>query len=313
MKLAGKGMRDDSPGVIDSLGSPFPWDAVRYPGLTPGAQEIEKLAGSLTKHLAIFSYSRRMPCLWVAFLGGTGTGKSTIFNVFCGRRLSETGVERPKTGGPIAYAHRHCEMGKGFPFPDIEVRRHASDDPAVGPTSGQPGRLMVLDHDRAEWSHFILVDTPDLDSVEKEHRQFAEDMYLLSHAVIFVMSQEKYADEAPYLFLMRLIQEEKPYFLIVNKAEEKASHDEILETLGPDHRKRFHVAVFVEDAKGEVVRHLVAGALGDNPPPPLKPGLSQSLEWDGKADYGKPAGTGPFRRERPEVSASGPDRTRSGG
>ncbi|MHC4917584.1 MAG: NHL repeat-containing protein [Planctomycetota bacterium] len=57
------------------------------------------------------------------------------------------------------------------------------------------------------------------------------------------------------------------------------------------------VAVFIENAKGEIVRHLVAGALGGaNPPPaPLKPGLSQSVEWDGKADYGKPAEGGPFK------------------
>ncbi|MHC4917448.1 MAG: hypothetical protein ACYTGB_18375, partial [Planctomycetota bacterium] len=55
------------------------------------------------------------------------------------------------------------------------------------------------------------------------------------------------------------------------------------------------VAVFVEDTKGEVVRHLVAGVLGKNPPAPLKPGLSQSIQWDGKADYGKPAGSGPFK------------------
>ena len=48
------------------------------------------------------------------------------------------------------------------------------------------------------------------------------------------------------------------------------------------------VAVFVEDGAGKVVRHLVAGVLGKNPPAPLKPGLAQSIEWDGKADYGKP-------------------------
>ncbi len=47
------------------------------------------------------------------------------------------------------------------------------------------------------------------------------------------------------------------------------------------------VAVFLEDGAGKVVRHLVAGVLGKNPPPPLKPGLAQSVEWDGKADYGK--------------------------
>jgi DNA-binding beta-propeller fold protein YncE len=45
----------------------------------------------------------------------------------------------------------------------------------------------------------------------------------------------------------------------------------------------------------EVVRRLAAGVLGGaNPPPaPLQAGLAQALEWDGKDDFGKPAG-GPF-------------------
>lgn len=55
------------------------------------------------------------------------------------------------------------------------------------------------------------------------------------------------------------------------------------------------VSVFIEGKDGKVVRHLVSGVLGQNPPPPLKPGLAQSIEWDGKADWGKPAGAGPFK------------------
>jgi hypothetical protein len=55
------------------------------------------------------------------------------------------------------------------------------------------------------------------------------------------------------------------------------------------------VAVYIEDGAGKVVRHLVAGVLGANAPAPLKPGLAQSVEWDGKADYGKPAPAGPFK------------------
>jgi hypothetical protein len=55
------------------------------------------------------------------------------------------------------------------------------------------------------------------------------------------------------------------------------------------------VAVFIENGAGKVVRHLVAGRLGKNAPKPLKPGLSQSVTWDGKADWGKPAGSGPFK------------------
>jgi len=56
------------------------------------------------------------------------------------------------------------------------------------------------------------------------------------------------------------------------------------------------VAVFIQDAKANVVRHLVAGVVGPNAPAPLaKNSLSQSIPWDGRADYGKPAGDGPFR------------------
>jgi len=55
------------------------------------------------------------------------------------------------------------------------------------------------------------------------------------------------------------------------------------------------VAVFIEDTNGKVVRHLAAGVLGQNPPAPLRRGLAQSIEWDGKADWGKPAGKGPFK------------------
>ena len=63
------------------------------------------------------------------------------------------------------------------------------------------------------------------------------------------------------------------------------------------------MAVYIEDSAGKVVRHLVAGALapagsvqgGKKPAPPLKAGLSQSLAWDGKDDYGKEAVGGPFK------------------
>jgi hypothetical protein len=57
------------------------------------------------------------------------------------------------------------------------------------------------------------------------------------------------------------------------------------------------VAVYVLDAKGQVVRHLVAGVVGakGTPPAPLKAGLSQQVDWDGKDDAGKPAAGGPFK------------------
>jgi hypothetical protein len=57
------------------------------------------------------------------------------------------------------------------------------------------------------------------------------------------------------------------------------------------------VEVAILDAKGKVIRHLVAGVLGGKvaPPAPLKPGLSQTLEWNGKDDFGDVAKGGPFK------------------
>ncbi len=46
-------------------------------------------------------------------------------------------------------------------------------------------------------------------------------------------------------------------------------------------------AVWIEDAKGKIVRHLAAGMLGDKTPAPFKKGLTQTLEWDGVDDAGK--------------------------
>ena len=57
------------------------------------------------------------------------------------------------------------------------------------------------------------------------------------------------------------------------------------------------VEVAILDAKSKVVRHLAAGVLGakEAPPAPLKAGLAQSLEWDGRDDYGEAAKGGPFK------------------
>ncbi len=56
------------------------------------------------------------------------------------------------------------------------------------------------------------------------------------------------------------------------------------------------VEVAIVNREGRVVRHLAAGVLGGQlaPPPPLAPGLSQTLAWDGKDDRGERARRGPF-------------------
>jgi len=49
------------------------------------------------------------------------------------------------------------------------------------------------------------------------------------------------------------------------------------------------VEVAILDAGGRVVRHLAAGLLGENAPPPFHKGLTQELTWDGTDDAGAAA------------------------
>jgi energy-coupling factor transporter ATP-binding protein EcfA2 len=206
----------------------FQPDDFKAPGLTKAFSEIPLLAKGFRKRLDILKYKQRMPCLWVVFLGGTGTGKSTLFNALCGAALSETGVERPKTYGPILYAPKACAVETAFPLPGTELCRQTCERGDLKAAAGATGRLMILEHARLELSHLVLADTPDLDSVETENRQIAEDLFLLSDAVIFVTSQEKYADEVPHRFLQRVLQGQRPFFVLFNKAEERATPGDFL-------------------------------------------------------------------------------------
>jgi GTPase SAR1 family protein len=209
-------------------------DGIRCPGLTRGASELRELAEELPKALAVFFYKESTPCLWVVFVGGTGTGKSTLFNALCGERISETGVERPRTSGPVVYAHQDCPLEQHFPFSTIQVQRLPLDTFDGTPVNGTPGRLVVLEHNNKDASQVLFVDTPDIDSVEPENRQVTQDIYLLSDAVVFVTSQEKYADEVPYDFLVRIVEDNTPYFFLLNKVREELTKEDAIGVLAKE-------------------------------------------------------------------------------
>lgn len=202
---------------------------IRFPGLTEDASKMGPLAQQLQKRLNLFSYKKDFPCLFVAFMGGTGTGKSTLFNAFCGAPLSATGVERPKTGGPVAYVHKTCPLKAGSPFPHLDVVTTAPDE--TDPSAGTPSQFTVMSHDRADLSHLILIDTPDLDSVAAEHRDMAENLYHLADILVFVTSQEKYADQVPHQFLKSALEDNVLLFILMNKAESKSTRSDILDPL----------------------------------------------------------------------------------
>ncbi len=89
-----------------------------------------------------------------------------------------------------------------------------------------------------------------------------------------------------------LVPEQTP--ALVGKPEVKAGGKDVV--IRFEVNTRTDVAVWVEDTKGERVRHLVAGMLGSNPPAPLtKDALRQTLKWDYLDDYGKKVPAGAYK------------------
>lgn len=219
------------PAVKDIQAIGLSLGSLRSPGLIEAWEEVSLLSESVSTRLQVLHFKEQIPALWVVLLGGTGTGKSTLFNVLCGTPLSETGVERPKTSGPILYAHKDCRLQERSPSPEMDIAVRPASDTNSRPTSGFSGSLLVLEHDREDFSHLILADTPDLDSVEPANRIVAENLYQLSDAVIFVASQEKYADQVPYLFLLRVLREQRLCYFILNKAGDASTGEDVLSIL----------------------------------------------------------------------------------
>ncbi|MFO7785360.1 MAG: GTPase domain-containing protein [Desulfatiglandales bacterium] len=186
---------------------------------------------NLPVRLAAFQYKCFTPCLWIAFIGGTGTGKSTLFNALCGRELSLAGVERPKTQGPVAHVHASCPLEDGFPFEDASPVRRSGPAAGALPEAGEPGRLVLIEHELEDRRRLVIVDTPDLDSLDEKNRRAAGTLSLLADAVVFVTSQEKYADEVPSVRLQQVLEEEKPVYFLLNKADNAFSPEDALGVL----------------------------------------------------------------------------------
>ncbi len=127
---------------------------------------------------------RRGPELTVvALAGATGSGKSSIFNAFAGTGLSTVGARRPTTGEAHACIWSE-EVGAEGGTADVLLdwlgvkRRHR--------------RLGI----EPELDGMVLLDLPDHDSTEVEHRLEVDRLADLVDLLVWVVDPQKYADAA---------------------------------------------------------------------------------------------------------------------
>ncbi|HUG30445.1 MAG TPA: GTPase [Candidatus Limnocylindria bacterium] len=111
----------------------------------------------------------------VALVGGTGVGKSTILNALAGEVVSTAGPRRPTTGEPVAW-----------------VAETAAD--LVQPLLERLGIKGPRMHARDDLRTVVIVDLPDIDSLEEGHRAIVEAILPKVDVVAWVVDPEKYAD-----------------------------------------------------------------------------------------------------------------------
>jgi GTP-binding protein EngB required for normal cell division len=137
----------------------------------------------------------------VALVGGTGVGKSTILNALGGGNVSEAGARRPTTGAPVAW-----------------VAESAADE--VRPLLDRLGVGRTRTHSSEELARVVILDLPDVDSLDASHASTVEAVLPKLDVVAWVTDPEKYADAALHdAFLRDWLPRLDRQIVILNKAD----------------------------------------------------------------------------------------------
>ncbi|GIG29237.1 ABC transporter [Cellulomonas marina] len=143
----------------------------------------------------------------VLLAGGTGSGKSSLFNTVSGLPLAEVGVRRPTSSEVTA-----CVWGRDA--------GPLLDRLGVHPTR-RTQRESPLDGDaEAPLRGMVLLDVPDHDSVEGAHRALVDALLPEADLLVWVLDPQKYADDALHSgYLQRLAAHEVAALVVLNQAD----------------------------------------------------------------------------------------------
>ncbi len=143
----------------------------------------------------------------VSLAGGTGSGKSSLFNRLSGADFSTVGVTRPVT----REAHA-CVWGVDGSGPLLEW---------LGvPRRYRYARASALGSGEQSMDGLVLLDLPDHDSVMGHATDLVEDLVGLSDLMVWVLDPQKYADAAVHRrFLVPLAGHSEVVAVVLNQAD----------------------------------------------------------------------------------------------
>jgi GTP-binding protein EngB required for normal cell division len=140
----------------------------------------------------------------VALAGATGSGKSSIFNALSGTTLATVGVRRPTTAHAMASSWGDESAEDLLDWLQIPRRHALETDPAMD----------------AALDGLVLLDLPDHDSTELDHRMEVDRLVQLVDMLIWVVDPQKYADAAIHdRYLKPLAQHAEVMMIILNQVD----------------------------------------------------------------------------------------------
>ncbi|HEY6688090.1 MAG TPA: YfjP family GTPase, partial [Propionibacteriaceae bacterium] len=140
----------------------------------------------------------------VALAGATGSGKSSIFNALSGTTLATVGVRRPTTAHAMACSWGDESAEDLLDWLQIPRRHSLEADPAMD----------------AALDGLVLLDLPDHDSTELDHRMEVDRLVQLVDMLIWVVDPQKYADAAIHdRYLKPLSQHADVMMIILNQVD----------------------------------------------------------------------------------------------
>lgn len=143
----------------------------------------------------------------VVLAGGTGSGKSSLFNRLAGADFSTVGVTRPVTREAHACIWGDAGSGALLDWLGVPGRFRYSRDSALG----------VGEQDLAG---LVLLDLPDHDSVMSHATDLVDRMVSQSDVMVWVLDPQKYADAAVHRrFLIPLAGHSDVLSVVLNQAD----------------------------------------------------------------------------------------------
>jgi len=143
----------------------------------------------------------------VALAGGTGSGKSSLFNALTGTRFAVSGVARPTTS-EVSSATWGDEASALLDWLGVDPSRRLHQEAAGG-----------LDG-------VVLLDLPDHDSVNSANRAIVDRVVPMADLLVWVMDPQKYADNAVHEAYLSVASDHgQPSLVVLNHVDRLATNE----------------------------------------------------------------------------------------